>query len=95
MSKQIEDGGPAFPVNQSEVCNTTPGLSLRDYFAAHAPPAPEWYSRRYMYGADPKGSGLVGKDVQPASMEEQERHFHAWRWHYADAMLAARKAGAQ
>lgn len=34
------DGGPAFPVMTDAGCATS-GMSLRDYFAAHAPPVPE------------------------------------------------------
>ncbi len=36
MSK-INDGGPAFPiVEQDTTCSVSPGLSLRDYYAAKA-----------------------------------------------------------
>lgn len=32
----MNDGGPAFPFGQSEGCQPTYGMSLRDYFAAAA-----------------------------------------------------------
>lgn len=43
MSEQIKDGGPAFPVHpvaheRSDMeCAALSGMTLRDYFAAHAP----------------------------------------------------------
>lgn len=43
------DGGPAFAVAQEiDACGMPRtgvwcGMSLRDYFAAHAPPQPEWF----------------------------------------------------
>lgn len=35
MNNQIKDGGPAFPHQDSGDTGTRPGMSLRDYFAAH------------------------------------------------------------
>lgn len=40
MSKQ-NDGGPAFP--RDHVNEGHNGMTLRDYFAAHAPLPPEWW----------------------------------------------------
>ena len=49
MSQKIDDGGPAFACPNSTttegVCENhhQPGMSLRDYLAAHAPEAPDWF----------------------------------------------------
>lgn len=40
MSK---DGGPAFPFSDGAAMEASEGMSLRDYFAAHAPPPPDWW----------------------------------------------------
>lgn len=41
MSAPINDGGPAFPFDEKNddgsLSHCNPGMSLRDYFAAHAP----------------------------------------------------------
>lgn len=51
-------------------------ISLRDYFAVHAPNPPEWwYSARRK--THPKEGGLE-RDA-------------AWRWTWADAMLEMRE----
>jgi hypothetical protein len=48
MSKR-NDGGPAFPwptvvdADTNTVDTGCEGMMLRDYFAAHAPPVPEWW----------------------------------------------------
>ena len=51
MSKnEINDGGPAFPrteVGTEGGCFPFSGMSLREYFAAHAPPPPSgWIGDR-------------------------------------------------
>ena len=35
-TKPINDGGDAFPSNDTENYNNSPGMTLRDYFAAKA-----------------------------------------------------------
>jgi hypothetical protein len=97
MSNKIDTGGPAFPRPVSE--DTTQGnqhdgnktvaeqdgMTLRDYFAAHAPNPP---------------SGWIGssddenKNIQNL-LSRPDNSIYAmieWRWFYADQMLAARKA---
>jgi hypothetical protein len=39
----IDDGGTAFPSHGSMGEVVQEGMTLRDYFAAHAPPVPDWY----------------------------------------------------
>ena len=57
------------------------GMSLRDYFAAHAPTVPDFVSA--LRQADPSDP--------VATAAEYLRMLVAWRWAYADAMVAARK----
>lgn len=41
----INDGGPAYPYTEANGCNCGgPGMSMRDYFIAHAPAEPQpWF----------------------------------------------------
>jgi hypothetical protein len=68
-------GGPAFPLRNTDPNDYIPfpGMTLRDYFAAHAPEMPSWWVRNY-----------------PTTDNSMEI-FVAWRWFYADAMLAERE----
>ena len=90
MSDKIKDGGPAFPVSTAEASeghqdgpNTWqfPGMTLRDYFAAHAPigvaDANEAFYR--MNGRNPRTSEMLDT-------------LAGLRSRYADAMLKAREA---
>ncbi len=73
------DGGPAFPV-PSNTLQMLPdktllsGMTLRDYFAAHAPQPPvTWRGGEWMQS----GTNALAAYI-------------AWRWYYADTMLAER-----
>lgn len=44
MTTKHDDGGPAFPQSHPEHPTPTDGQSLRDYFAQHATPRPEWFA---------------------------------------------------
>ena len=90
MSDKIKDGGPAFPVSTSnrdighqDGPNTWqfPGMTLRDYFAAHAPidvaDANEAFYRAH--GRNARTSEMLDTLAGLRSM-------------YADAMLKAREA---
>lgn len=86
MSKQIEDGGPAFPLPRkyTEPGNDIAyhedfGMTLRDYFAAKA-------MEGILAG---KAGNMDLWESETAVMTAQ----HAYE--RADAMLRARKAGAQ
>ena len=73
------DGGPAFP-NVGDNSPEFPfydGMTLRDWFAAHAPPIPELEALMHRHD-DPEGSS---SSVQVDA---------AYRYRHADAMLAAR-----
>lgn len=73
MSMDIEDGGPALP---SKIGFGSKGMSLRDYFAAHAPEPTKQQVDDYMTGWTVLDSRLARAKL---------------RYLEADAMLAARK----
>ena len=92
------DGGPAFPrqtfeyypsLNKTHAGNCDPGMSLRDYFVAHAPPA----EIAYLVPSDLKGcAAYIG-----ISAEEYTGNQHYCmvlakaRAEWADAMLKERE----
>lgn len=69
MSAQ-DNGGPAFPVTRHET-----GMTMRDYFAAKAPPYTDAWVQRYCRN--------VGYMSDAKCMAD-------WAYEYADAMLDAR-----
>lgn len=83
---KTNDGGQAFPGEYLETTHHglghTPtqknvkgqGMTLRDYFMAHAPDMPGWYSD-FMW------------EDKKATFEER---FFSWRTYYADAMIKER-----
>jgi hypothetical protein len=92
MSVQGINGGPAFPQppclnDANEIVSpmdyNEAGMTLRDYFAAHAPPPPAWWLNRYdqCFSSAP--------DLGTAA-----QHLAQWRFAYADAMLAEREQDA-
>lgn len=127
MNKGIKSGGEAFPVAASEEQSYVQcGMTIRDYFAAHAPPMPEWWEKRLREPVEPREgpTGFTGeklhfwqgwgdyvddKDIKPEWLAEfkerlqkrqdekkkfkaelqaaRMKHFIAWRWAYADAMI--------
>jgi hypothetical protein len=83
MSNQTNNGGPAFPVSFAIASKRGPthdalpsgGMTLRDYFATHAPAPPLWWVAQY---------------GDTRTLMEHGRLIADWNWTYADAMLAAR-----
>lgn len=80
----MKDGGPAFPKLAAQLPNDhidwgSDGMSLRDYFAAHAPEMPTGW-----VGTAPTYERLSRPDGQLVALME-------WHWYYADAMLVARE----
>jgi hypothetical protein len=86
LSSHQPNGGPAFPVVTEQYDHgwekempkaVAPGMTLRDYFAAHAPhPYPEEWKQQYC------ARGYQGEAKCMAD----------WSYDYADAMLKARGA---
>jgi hypothetical protein len=104
MSTTYNDGGPAFPVpsvswqQNGQTCTAfgTEGMTLRDYFAAHAPQMPSWFEMRRqtwytreVVPASQLGPGYV-KHENVEHLETDEELWFRWRLYYADAMLAER-----
>ena len=88
MSKNIDNGGSAFPCEVLDYCESTifsgeakpvykkaPGMTLRDYFAAHA---------SYEDIIHHRFSNPDGSERKPSLTIEQAK------WEYADAMIKAR-----
>lgn len=100
---KIEDGGPAFPTMRQpetrhpisgdilqEAGLVREGMSLRDWFAGHAPPVPN----DYISGTCPDIGSY--RDRQPGDFARDfdawdMRRRAVWSYAYADAMLAASK----
>jgi hypothetical protein len=102
MSTQ-PNGGPAFPFTphpQQQLNDGRwdqsydpgdSGMSLRDYFAAPAPEPQQWWleiERSKDRNANPYGYQDLPKPRGPIELDA------AWRYMWADAMLAAREKGA-
>lgn len=83
MANKIDDGGPAFPRPHSADGSgdypvqhwATDGMTLRDYFAIHAPDLPEENIQNLM---------MKNPNSRLAVMV-------AWRYTFADAMIARRR----
>lgn len=98
MSEKIEDGGPAFPIDEKNHdgthfhCNT--GLSMRDYFAAAALQG-MLSSDVYMREIDGAAEQFVGDDgwrpTDPQKKQAQINVVSRTAFDLADAMLAARR----
>lgn len=83
--EQIEDGGPAFPTeSEGQTGNTTwrhEGMTLRDYFAAHAPVG---FDETRFVARMAGETGITGELLLATLVE--------LRYAYADAMLKARQS---
>ena len=103
---EIDDGGPAFPSEawrrQDGTWSGTPGLMLRDYFAARCPDS--WVERHSPKTVGDVRDTLIARGIIPADRKQGDV-FKSYddndritlgaliRYDYADAMLRARKAG--
>lgn len=93
--KELNDGGPAFPMPETELNFYERVMSLRDYFAAHAP-------RQTPHdGSDTNWSARISEACEELGIDRDE-HMNdpqafwskveaARRYAYADAMLRARE----
>ncbi len=82
------DGGPAFPC---EMDFRAKGMSLRDYFAAHAPPLPQFIAERFLEMKrtnEPEDWGPNAMPWGPSYLKEFAAQEARWRLAFADAMLA-------
>lgn len=103
MPQQNDDGGPAFPVpistvlhnngaihtrDSTEIC--LGGMSLRDYFAAHAPE--EEIENTLTAKEAARELGITAEEYLKDASGNYFRYVSQRRYRWADAMLAARKA---
>ncbi len=89
-----ENGGPAFPGGTyPEHPHHPNGMTLRDWFAGQAPEMPDWWMQDESQAIQPPGweEGMSAKDWDRLWNEFHCRKLASWRFHYADAMLEARK----
>jgi hypothetical protein len=103
-----DDGGPAFPRSDGGYSTTFDGMTLRDYFAAHAPrKRASWFTPTM----PPKPEAIWDhehptevcylRDCQPVNFQErfewtverQRQYELQWPYAWADAMIAQRKVG--
>ena len=78
-----DESGSAFPFRMTEgtsFLDSHLGLTKREWFATNAPSVPEWFRPDYEYEPGVHMSLRWGK--------ERRERFFAWRWYYADVMLA-------
>jgi hypothetical protein len=100
---RIDDGGSAFPnrivkdrLSGVSISEQT-GMSLRDYFIAHAPAEPQSWFRPVMETSRPVPVRVPGKDVLNETAiaawdrEESKQRYLQWPTAWADAMIAARR----
>lgn len=105
-----KNGGPAFPRPESEHMHpdslneghymeeAQTGMTLRDYFATHAPAQPTWNFEPVMntprpvpqmVEGDHDSAECVNKDeIESWNNERNKQWSIQWPWVWADAMLA-------
>lgn len=89
-------GGPAFPAPEAGMEHFSApsaymGMTLRDYFAAHAPDVPNWFDRNYVEKVAQIGIDKDGVVNGLCMIPETDcERLIRWRWNYADDMLKAR-----
>lgn len=87
--REKNTGGPAFPAFDRPNAVGRDGMTLRDYFAAHAPDVPITFERKAF-----KKAVQTAYDTNEVLtvMETDAERLVRWRFHYADDMLKARDA---
>lgn len=83
-TKTIDDGGPAFPLHDSDHWE---GMSMRDYFAIHAP-SPSEFMRKHL--RELEHGRMLGDRSRMYQSRDDEKLEAEWRYKFADAMLEAR-----
>ena len=89
LTRAVGDGGPAFPVRAAS------GMSLRDWFAAHASEQDmEAHSRTEVQSRTVRVNGLPGMPDATHQIQTKRwpRTREEARYAYADAMLLARRS---
>lgn len=103
MNTLLAQNQPAFPCPHGfSGTDRTTGMSLRDYFAAHAPrrmwaqfepymptrPEPDWTGipEEAQFDASPNN----WQEIEAWKKEQKRQYERQWPWFYADAMLRER-----
>ena len=86
---QYWDTGLSGPVPRTDQGAVQPGMTLRDYFAAHAPEVPEWYpvNKDPFYLA--KASNLEDDDL--FTDKDDEDRTISWPYYWADEQMKIRE----
>lgn len=79
----INDGGAAFPISRESEERFNGGMSLRDYFAAHAP-----VDAKMALAVWGKDANLAGPPADDAARAAFMAVWALLRYEYADAMVA-------
>jgi hypothetical protein len=88
MSKQINNGGPAFPQHVAPQFQQRPelwGMTLRDYFAAKA-------MQGLLVNVDDDTCESLTEEGATREQQDLANEYATFAYRYADAMLAAREA---
>ena len=94
-TKAINDGGPAFPMPSgaeprvNETTHYNEGMTLRDYFAAHAPALPHDLAELAREEADVDNPNKTHGEKSGVLLGIRAH----WNYMYADAMIEARNGG--
>lgn len=91
----MSENPPAFPNTGNSTWDLRPtdGMTLRDWFATHAPPLP-WNFEQPPYQDPSEITDWSAEAVAARNHEEMKRELAReikWRWHYADMMLSERE----
>lgn len=95
-----KDGRYAFPIPADDRRGwpAETGMTMRDWFASHAPEVPSWFRSDHPRRAwsKPGTSGIQKPVIPDAEWNLTTEKWHmerrvAWAWAYADAMIAARE----
>jgi len=81
-------------------CQSKDGMTLREYFAAHAPREPSWFDSGYDVpepinavsgSTSHKDRAEFAATMKKWKAERDAHQFFAWRWHYADMMITTKE----
>ena len=89
-AERTNDGGPAFPEFMGDHMEPKRGMTLRDYFAAHAPAMPSDLAALAKEHADTDNPDKTHGEKCDVLLSIRAE----WNYRYADAMLKAREGGA-
>lgn len=89
-----DNGGPAFPIPGDQYDESFNGMTLRDFFIAHAPTEPQPWFQPVMSTPAPEqysGACYEGSRLEKWHEEWSRQRYIQWPSAWADAMLEARQ----